>query len=107
MAAKGFLQRIRGFLSPSAGAHRAGGETEEDVSTTTHQARTRATGGTRQPEASDQSSTTGSTENETFVGRVAGEDVGYAGQTGAEAREQYTREEEDGQASNEDTTGNR
>jgi hypothetical protein len=34
----------------------------------------------------DAGSTTGTGESETFVGRVAGEDVGYAGETGAERR---------------------
>ena len=34
----------------------------------------------------DASSTTGTDENEEFVGRSAGRDLGYAGETGAEAR---------------------
>lgn len=34
----------------------------------------------------DGTSTTGTAENEEFVGRVAGDDEGYAGETGAEAR---------------------
>lgn len=34
----------------------------------------------------DGGSTTGTDENEEFVGRVAGLDAGYAGETGAEAR---------------------
>ena len=34
----------------------------------------------------DGSSTTGTDENEEFVGRVAGDDAGYSGETGAEAR---------------------
>lgn len=36
----------------------------------------------------DGGSTTGTDENEEFVGRVAGQDAGYAGETGAEARAQ-------------------
>jgi hypothetical protein len=34
----------------------------------------------------DGPSTTGTDENEEFVGRVAGQDSGYEGETGAEAR---------------------
>jgi hypothetical protein len=34
----------------------------------------------------DGGSTTGTDENEEFVGRVSGQDAGYAGETGAEAR---------------------
>jgi hypothetical protein len=34
----------------------------------------------------DAGSTTGTGESETFVGRVSGQDVGYAGETGAEQR---------------------
>ncbi len=34
----------------------------------------------------DGPSTTGTDENEEFVGRVAGEDSGFEGETGAEAR---------------------
>ena len=34
----------------------------------------------------DGGSTTGTDENEQFVGRVSGQDAGYAGETGAEAR---------------------
>ncbi|MGH3097054.1 MAG: hypothetical protein ACRDMV_13790 [Streptosporangiales bacterium] len=103
MAAKGLARRLRDFLSPPRGTHRAGGETEEDVAAPEHQARTRATGGADRPDAEDQNSTTGTPANDTFVGRVSGEDVGYAGQTGAEAREQYEREGAD--TSGEDTNG--
>lgn len=99
MAAKGLGQRFRDFISPSRGTHRASGETEEDVAATEHQARTRATGGADRPDAEDQNSTTGTPANDTFVGRVSGEDVGYAGETGAEARQRYER----GEASGEDS----
>ena len=34
----------------------------------------------------DQGSTTGTTPDGEYVGRVAGQDVGYAGETGAERR---------------------
>lgn len=59
---------------------------EPDVEADPHQARNRATGGVERPEAPDQHSTTGTTPDDTYVGRVAGTDVGYAGETGAERR---------------------
>jgi hypothetical protein len=43
-------------------------------------------GGVEDPEQPDQHSTTGTTESESFVGMAAGQDVGYAGETGAERR---------------------
>ncbi|HEX2175199.1 MAG TPA: hypothetical protein VHG70_04755 [Nocardioidaceae bacterium] len=49
-------------------------------------ARSRATGGVPDPGASDAHSTTGTTPNETFVGRPAGNDPGDAETTGAEVR---------------------
>lgn len=61
-------------------------KTEQDVPADTGVAHTRETGGVENPEQPDQTSTTGTTPSEMFVGRVAGQDVGYAGQTGAEAR---------------------
>jgi hypothetical protein len=45
----------------------------------------RATGGGNS-DAPDAASTTGTGESGTFVGRVSGQDVGYAGETGAERR---------------------
>jgi hypothetical protein len=59
---------------------------EDDVDQDDAQALSRATGGgaTDEPDAD---STTGTGESETFVGRVAGQDVGYAGETGAERRQ--------------------
>jgi hypothetical protein len=60
---------------------------ESDVADDDAQALTRATGGEDQPDAPDRNSTTGSTPNEVPVGRVAGQDVGYAEETGAERRE--------------------
>ena len=54
-------------------------------------ARTRETGGSADGHPADRaegdaSGTTGTGEGEEFVGRVAGRDLGYAGETGAEAR---------------------
>ncbi|MGN6472542.1 MAG: hypothetical protein ACTHK4_02695 [Mycobacteriales bacterium] len=50
------------------------------------QAGSRETGGVPNDEAPDQGSTTGTTPSEEFVGRVAGQDVGYEEETGAERR---------------------
>jgi hypothetical protein len=54
-------------------------------------AASRATGGVEQPDHPDQQSTTGTTPDESYVGRVAGDDVGYAGETGAEVRAEAER----------------
>lgn len=54
-------------------------------------AASRDTGGVENPDHPDQQSTTGTTPTEKFVGRVAGQDVGYAGETGAEARSEAIR----------------
>ncbi|MBV9486671.1 MAG: hypothetical protein JO246_11490 [Frankiaceae bacterium] len=59
---------------------------EQDVERDNNEAKSRRTGGVPNPEMPDQGSTTGTTPNGTFVGRVAGDDVGYAGETGAERR---------------------
>jgi hypothetical protein len=59
---------------------------EADVERDDAQALSRATGG-GPSDAPDAASTTGIGESETFVGRVAGQDVGYAGETGAERRQ--------------------
>ena len=58
---------------------------EDDVGRDDAQALSRATGGGPggQP---DSDSTTGTGKSGTFVGRGGGQDVGYAGETGAERR---------------------
>jgi hypothetical protein len=48
------------------------------------------TGGEPEADAADQHSTTGTTPNETFVGRAAGDDPGYL-ETGAEERAEQRR----------------
>ncbi len=58
---------------------------ESDVASDEKVAVSRATGGVPDPDAEDQGSTTGPTPSD-FVGRVAGQDVGSAGETGAERR---------------------
>lgn len=60
---------------------------EDDVAADPQLADSRESGG--EPGDQDEAdgiSTTGTAENQEFVGRVAGDDVGYAGETGAEAR---------------------
>lgn len=69
---------------------------EPDVSADTHLAGSRETGGRHdehpaQHATDDGATTTGTGENEEFVGRVAGQDTGYAGETGAEARAEQQR----------------
>ena len=59
---------------------------EEDVDPDDAQALSRATGGGPSAEP-DARSTTGTEESDTFVGRVTGQDVGYAEETGAERRQ--------------------
>ncbi len=58
---------------------------EGDVDPDDAQALSRATGG-GESDAADAQSTTGTGGSDTFVGRVSGQDVGYAGETGAERR---------------------
>lgn len=60
---------------------------EDDVAPDTQLAESRESGGEPgDQDETDGTSTTGTAENEEFVGRVAGDDEGYAGETGAEAR---------------------
>ena len=58
---------------------------EDDVDRDGAQALTRAIGGGESDEP-DASSTMGTGDSAEFVGRVAGQDVGYAEETGAERR---------------------
>jgi hypothetical protein len=59
---------------------------EDDVDRDDAQALSRATGG-GPSDRPDAGSTTGTGESAEFVGRVAGQDVGYAEETGAERRQ--------------------
>jgi len=60
--------------------------TEKDVADDSSVAQSRATGGDPDSDERDAVSTTGTGDSGQFVGRVGGQDVGYAGLTGAEAR---------------------
>ena len=63
-------------------------QSENDVPADSAVAESRETGGATDAEGSDVVSTTGTGESAEFVGRAAGDDAGYAGQTGAELRNQ-------------------
>jgi hypothetical protein len=67
--------------------------TERDVEPDEGVAASRDKGGVPNPEHPDQQTTTGTTPNEEFVGRVAGQDVGYAEETGAERRASAAEED--------------
>lgn len=67
---------------------------EDDVKPDDAQALSRATGGVENPEMPDQGSTTGTTPSGEFVGRVAGQDVGYAEEQGGERMARYEKEQE-------------
>jgi hypothetical protein len=76
------------------------GTSEPDVEADANVARTRETGGVRgdhpaERAEGDAATTTGTDESDEFVGRVAGQDLGYAGTTGAEARAEAGAGEED------------
>lgn len=60
-------------------------ERESDVDTDEAVANARETGGSDE-DGADAVGTTGTGQTEQYVGRVAGQDEGYAGETGAEAR---------------------
>lgn len=70
----------------------------EDVALDPALASSRATGGEHVELSGDRGSVTGTGRTGTFVGRVAGDDVGYAGETGAERRaEALSKEDTDAQ----------
>ena len=77
-------QRIVDLFTGRTRAQREGGE--PDVEPDPAQASARPTGGRTEPDAPGAHSTTGPSANETFVGRVAGDDATDVGMTGAEAR---------------------
>ena len=69
---------------------------EADVQRDDKVVASRETGGVPDPSYPDQNSTTGTTPNETFVGRVSGADPGYSGETGAERRARAAAQDGDG-----------
>ena len=67
----------------------------EDVALDPALASNRATGGEHDDLSGDRGSVTGTGKTGEFVGRVAGDDLGYAGETGAERRAQALADEPD------------
>jgi hypothetical protein len=61
-------------------------KSEADVATDPNLATSRDTGGVVNPAAPDQGSTTGTTPSGDYVGRIAGDDPGDIGESGAERR---------------------
>jgi hypothetical protein len=78
---------------PRSAESESAGPTEDDVAADRKVAGTRETGGADDHPAAepDAETTTGTGRNEEFVGRVAGQDEGFAGETGAEARAEQER----------------
>ena len=66
---------------------------EDDVAADRQVASSRATGGTDATDDADQASTTGTSATPEYVGRIAGDDVGYAGETGAKRRADAHRDD--------------
>jgi hypothetical protein len=73
------------------------GGTESDIPADPHVANSRQAGGRRSNDEADTHSSTGTSENDTYVGRVAGQDPGFEAETGAEARAWRDQEPEDEQ----------
>ncbi len=90
--------------SDTASSDTEGSDTEKDVPVDDATASSRDTGGDEDATGPDHEGTTGTGESEEFVGRVSGQDEGYAGMTGAEARAMPDSDEGSG-AANEQSTG--
>lgn len=67
---------------------------ESDVPVDPAVANARPTGGSPERTGGDDPSTTGPGEHEKFVGRASGQDQGYVGRTGAEARSEQERDQQ-------------
>jgi hypothetical protein len=89
------------------------GSSEPDIAVDPHLARTRETGGVSEDHSAhpddhtegDTPGTTGTGESDEFVGRVGGRDLGYAGETGAEARAEAQRNSSGSDSSGSDSFG--
>ena len=75
-----------GWLLRERRRHRRTDGSGEDVARDPALASSRATGGDHPELSGDRGSTTGTGRTGGFVGRIAGDDNGYAGETGAERR---------------------
>ncbi|WP_433787793.1 hypothetical protein ACQPX6_13310 [Actinomycetospora sp. CA-101289] len=67
---------------------------ESDAGHDPRTAASRVAGGEHPEHEGDQGAVTGTGDTDTFVGRAAGRDLGYVGETGAEARREAEREAE-------------
>jgi hypothetical protein len=85
------LEPIRTLFERRRARRAVGADREPDVAVDPQVAGSRATGGGA-GDGADSATTTGTGRSETFVGRVAGEDLGYIGDTGAERRASAGRE---------------
>ena len=77
---------------------KVGRKSEADTARDPHLASSREQGGVADPDAEDQGSTTGTTPSGEFVGRVAGQDVGAIGESGAERRQAVAAADADSDA---------
>lgn len=59
---------------------------EADTQSDEALASSRATGGVEKSDDPNEASTTSTSKDEEYVGRIAGDDIGYAEETGAERR---------------------
>ncbi|WP_019815184.1 hypothetical protein [Saccharomonospora saliphila] len=78
-----WLQNLRGRVEPASSS-----APEADAADDPAVSRARPTGGRAGDERGDNQSSTGPGENDTVVGRISGDDLGYTGETGAERRGQ-------------------
>jgi len=76
-------KKIAGLLAADRSARRTG---EDDAPTQAGTDAARPTGGGSDVDSQDANSSTGTTENDTFVGRAGGDESGDTGISGAEAR---------------------
>jgi hypothetical protein len=77
--------RLRRLL-PGATPDEQSGGSEADAGTDPNLASSRATGGRHRYLGGDRGSVTGTGDTDEFVGQIAGDDLGYADETGAERR---------------------
>jgi hypothetical protein len=82
----------------------AGEASESDVPVDAALASSRAIGGEHADLTGDRGSVTGTGDTGVFVGRVAGDDLGYAGETGAERRAEAGERNPEGDTSGTDTS---
>jgi hypothetical protein len=88
--------RLTGESGPVGPSPASAGD-ESDAGHDPRTAASRVTGGAHTEHEGDQGSVTGTGDTDVFVGRAAGLDEGYAGETGAEARRDAQRETQRGE----------